>query len=91
MIMKKLGMILILLAVYPVVPAESKQIEVLTLIGVGDIMMGTDYPDKYRILPPDNGTHLFKQAKGIFKEGDIVFGNLLRILKDRTPGRSELR
>lgn len=82
MIMKKLSMILILLAVYPVMPTESKQIEVLTLIGVGDIMMGTDYPDKYRILPPDNGRHLFKHVKRILKRGDIVFGNLEQVLID---------
>ena len=75
-------MILILLAAYTVVPTEAKQSAVLTLIGVGDIMMGTDYPDKYRILPPDNGTHLFKHAKEILKRGDIVFGNLEQVLID---------
>jgi hypothetical protein len=75
-------MILILLAVYSVVSIDAKQNDVLTLIGVGDIMMGTDYPDKYRILPPDNGAHLFKHAKGILKRGDIVFGNLEQVLID---------
>jgi hypothetical protein len=45
-------------------------------------MMGTDYPDKYRILPPENGAHLFTHAKKILKRGDIVFGNLEQALID---------
>jgi poly-gamma-glutamate capsule biosynthesis protein CapA/YwtB (metallophosphatase superfamily) len=46
----------------------------LTIVAVGDIMMGTIYP--VDILPPDDGKDLFKAIQGEFQGGDIVFGNL---------------
>lgn len=54
----------------------------ITVTAVGDIMMGTDFPDKYRILPPDDGKDLFQHAAGILGRGDLVFGNLEQVLSD---------
>ena len=53
----------------------------LTIIAVGDIMMGTIYP--VDILPPDDGREMFKAIEGELKDGDIVFGNLEGSLCDR--------
>lgn len=45
-----------------------------TLIAVGDIMMGTNFPDA-SYLPPA-GTYLLDPLKEILKSGDVTFGNL---------------
>ena len=60
----------------------SKSKEEISLIAVGDIMMGTDFPDKYKILPPDDGKDLFIHAKNLLIKGDLVFGNLEQVLID---------
>lgn len=54
--------------------AESNTNNTLTVVAVGDIMMGTIYP--VDILPPDDGSNMFKAIQGEFQGGDIVFGNL---------------
>ncbi len=46
----------------------------ITIASVGDIMMGTTYPDTF--LPPAQGQYLFREASPYFKQADIVFGNL---------------
>jgi poly-gamma-glutamate capsule biosynthesis protein CapA/YwtB (metallophosphatase superfamily) len=51
-------------------------------MAVGDIMMGTDFPEKYKILPPKNGKDLFIHTKNLLGKGDIVFGNLEQVLID---------
>ncbi len=48
---------------------------VYAIIGVGDIMMGTNYPSTSS-LPPDDGKHLFDDVKDILSSADITFGNL---------------
>lgn len=57
---------------------ESKQQDedtLISVIGVGDIMMGTNYPSTSS-LPPDDGVTLFDDLKDILESGDITFGNL---------------
>jgi hypothetical protein len=54
--------------------------DTLTIIGVGDIMMGTNYPEDK--LPPDNGEHLLKHVEEILKDADVTFGNLEGTLLD---------
>ncbi len=60
------------------IPLKSnKQIEsdsVITLIAVGDIMMGTNYPNDSK-LPP-KGINLLDSVKSYLRFGDITFGNL---------------
>ena len=44
------------------------------IIGVGDMMLGTNYPsDTY--LPP-KGTNLLKHVQAVLKSADVTFGNL---------------
>lgn len=47
----------------------------ITILGVGDIMLGTDFPKK-EYLPPDDGAHLLKPVQPYIREADIAFGNL---------------
>ena len=46
----------------------------LSVIAVGDIMMGSDYPSNN--LPPNNGKELFKVVATVLKDADLTLGNL---------------
>ena len=52
----------------------------LTIYAVGDIMLGTQplcYNFGVEKIIKNKGTdYLFKEVKDIFKDGDVVFGNL---------------
>lgn len=54
---------------------EERPTPTLTIIAVGDIMLGSSYPDK-SYLPPNDGTDLLEHFKPLSQKGDIVFGNL---------------
>jgi len=65
----------------------------LTIIAVGDIMMGTTYPES--LLPPDDGKGIFDGVKGALLGADILFGNLEGPLVDeglskkcKNPGKT---
>ncbi len=63
-------------------PAE----DAISIIAVGDVMMGSSYPDE--MLPPDDGAGIFDGIKEEFIGGDIVFGNLEGPLIDEgTPSK----
>lgn len=47
----------------------------ITVIGVGDIMMGTNYPEK-SLLPLNGGADLLTDVNSILRNADITFGNL---------------
>ena len=47
----------------------------VSIIGVGDIMTGTNYPSA-RYLPPNGGRDLLKPTHSILQSADITFGNL---------------
>jgi len=53
---------------------EDSEQTTVSVIAVGDIMPGSDYPAEY--LPPDDGKDLFNNVKGIIRKADIAFGNL---------------
>jgi poly-gamma-glutamate capsule biosynthesis protein CapA/YwtB (metallophosphatase superfamily) len=55
--------------------------DTLVIIGVGDIMMGTNYPDDSR-LPPDNGAFLMQAVEEYLRDADLTFGNLEGVLLD---------
>jgi poly-gamma-glutamate capsule biosynthesis protein CapA/YwtB (metallophosphatase superfamily) len=60
-----------------IVHAQKK--DTVTLIGVGDIMMGSNYPDNSG-LPPNDGESLLKEVEEILKNADVTMGNLEGVL-----------
>jgi hypothetical protein len=72
----------ILLAFFSIIPVHARQVgsphtpDTLTLIGVGDIMMGTDYPSATYLPPGNDCKPLLDDVAGILREADITFGNL---------------
>lgn len=50
--------------------------DTLTLVAVGDIMLGTDYPLKSYLPPNDNPDALLSPVAPYIQEADIAFGNL---------------
>jgi len=71
----------------PPPPAPPLQ-QTFTISAVGDIMMGTNYPESY-YLPPQNGSWLFEEVDSLLNATDITFGNLEGVLLDSggTPKR----
>ena len=49
--------------------------EPITIAAVGDIMLGSPYPNDSR-MPPNDGADLLKQVTPILSAADIAFGNL---------------
>ncbi len=56
-----------------------EQSDTVTIIGVGDIMMGTNYPSE-SYLPPNDGKDIFDPVKEILRDADLTFGNLEGVL-----------
>jgi hypothetical protein len=52
----------------------------LTVAAVGDIMMGTDYPEN--ILPDDDGVGFLTSVTPILAAPDVTLGNLEGVLQD---------
>ncbi len=61
-------------------PRSEQQFEPLLVIGVGDIMLGTDFPLNH--LPDDDGVSFFEGVSEILRSADITFGNLEQTLMD---------
>lgn len=49
--------------------------EPVTIAAVGDIMLGSTFPNETR-MPPNDGADLLKEAEPILSAADIAFGNL---------------
>lgn len=62
----------------PTTPSSKK--DTLTIIGVGDIMMGTNYPEDK--LPPGDGDFLLEGVEKVLQDADVTFGNLEGTLLD---------
>ena len=58
-----------------VVEPTPRKNEPITIVAVGDIMMGSPFPNDSR-MPPNDGKDLFAPFKDILQSGDITFGNL---------------
>lgn len=53
---------------------QSLKKDTLTIVGVGDIMLGTNFPDP-NYLPPDSGKYLLKDVLPYLRQADLTFGN----------------
>ncbi len=58
--------------IVPVTPVKPPKIP-LKVVAVGDIMLGTDFPEDR--LPPDMGQHLLAPVHNILADADITLGN----------------
>jgi poly-gamma-glutamate capsule biosynthesis protein CapA/YwtB (metallophosphatase superfamily) len=67
-------------AIPPVAPEPLPEPVYLTLAAVGDIMLGTDYPQDH--LPPNDGAQLLAGMAPVLQAADIAFGNLEGTLLD---------
>ncbi|MBU3714775.1 MAG: CapA family protein [Ferruginibacter sp.] len=54
---------------------------IITFSAVGDIMFGSNFPDKSK-MPPDEGKNLLSEASDFLKATGITFGNLEGTLLD---------
>jgi poly-gamma-glutamate capsule biosynthesis protein CapA/YwtB (metallophosphatase superfamily) len=61
--------------VVQVSPTPSQADSNLAIAAVGDIMMGSTYPDA-SALPPDDGAKMLAEVTPILSAADIAFGNL---------------
>lgn len=60
----------------------------ISLSFVGDVMTGSDYPDK-SYLPPNEGKEIFKEVENYFKNSDISFANLEGAIADTNTQSSK--
>ncbi len=52
------------------------EMDTITIIGVGDIMLGTNFPKSPNYLPPNNDCYpLIASVKEILQDADLTFGN----------------
>jgi len=58
----------------------SKHNARITIAGVGDIMLGTDFPENH--LPDDDGVSFLSDVTPVLRAADIAFGNLEGVLAD---------
>lgn len=56
-------------------PNRATNNESLMIAAVGDIMLGSPFPDDTR-MPPNDGADLLKEVTPILEKADIAFGNL---------------
>lgn len=64
--------------------------DTLTLIGVGDIMMGTNFPSE-RYLPGNDGTDLWLEVSDTLRQADVTFGNLEGVILNEGGDQKKCR
>lgn len=63
-----------------VISVTTSKNDTVSLIGVGDIMLGTNYPEDR--LPPGDGDFLMREVEPVLQDADVTFGNLEGTLLD---------
>ena len=58
---------------------KGQKKDTVTIIGVGDMMMGSNYPDNSG-LPANNGEFLLKEVGDVLRSADLTVGNLEGVL-----------
>ncbi|MBI5914573.1 MAG: CapA family protein [Bacteroidetes bacterium] len=65
----------ILFFVFKTLHVAAQGGKTVSIIGVGDMMLGTNYPSK-SYLPPNGGSDLLAEVREILLDADVTFGNL---------------
>lgn len=61
----------------PVAAVPSTPADQIDFVAVGDVMLGTTFPDATGgLLPPNDGADILQEVTPILRHGDITFGNL---------------
>ncbi|MCZ6779919.1 MAG: CapA family protein [Acidobacteria bacterium] len=71
----------------PPTALPGRSLRPLSIAAVGDIMMGTDYPENH--LPDDDGVSFLSGVTSTLIQADITFGNLEGVLMDGGEPRKE--
>ena len=67
-------------------PEPDKELLRISIAAVGDMMIGTDYPENH--LPDDDGISFLADVAPVISAADIAFGNLEGVLVDGgEPGK----
>jgi len=64
--------------------------DTVSIIGVGDIMMGTNFPEAH-YLPGNDGRDLWIEVKDTLKHADVTFGNLEGVILDEGGEQKECK
>ena len=59
--------------------SELQSSSTFNIVAVGDVMLGTNYPEA-SYLPPENGKRVLADVKEILVNADLTFGNLEGVL-----------
>jgi len=62
-------------ALYPLPIIKPKPRAEFNMIAVGDMMLGTNYPDP-KHLPPGDGSMILRDVQALLQDADITIGNL---------------
>lgn len=73
--MRKLQILVLFVLISLSAKSQIDSVQTLTVIGVGDMMLGTNYPSTRHIAPND-GKNLLDSVKHILQDADVTFGNL---------------
>jgi len=57
-----------------VINIHPKKPDTISVIGVGDVMIGTNFPNE-GYLPPDSGKYMLSSVAHVLKDADLTFGN----------------
>ncbi len=83
--MKKIVSNLLFLILISSTILNAQNTDTLTIIGVGDIMLGSSYPSKKYLPPGDDSKKLLKYTKEILKNADVSFCNVEGSFLDDGP------
>ena len=68
--------------IIPSPPPEDTLPKYVSIVGVGDMMLGTNYPSA-SYLPANGGKNLLKDVIPVLAEADVTFGNLEGTILDK--------
>ena len=81
-----LATILLLTVAAPSFVAAQEKSETVSIVAVGDIMLGTIYPSRQYLPPNEDCSEELKPLTAVLSGGDVVFGNLEGVLTDKADG-----